>query len=438
MFDAQRTFHLEASPGDGLRERQDELFRRHLRYLAENSPYYRRIFAAQGIDPEAIGGVSEISLLPFTTKSDLENWNEELLCTGREEIVDLCLTSGTTGKPVAMMQTRQDLERVAFNEEVSFRCAGLGQDDRVLIAATLDRCFMAGLAYFLGLARIGAMAIRGGSSSVPMLGEMVRRYEPTAMVGVPSLLALLGTRLREEGVDPARLGVGRLICIGEPVRSADLSLSALGVRLQEQWGAQIYGTYASTEMATAFTDCVEGRGGHLHPELAVVEVVDEQGRELPPGEPGEVVATPLRVTGMPLLRYRTGDIATLHAETCSCGRRTPRLGPVLGRKAQMLKCRGTTVYPPAIFSVLQELKGIEGYFLEVYDEFELSDRIRVVAGTREPGLNAEAVAERIAARIRFKPEVVLTTPEEVARRTLQGEKRKPVIFFDYRRSAVQP
>ncbi|ALC16001.1 phenylacetate-coenzyme A ligase PaaK, adenylate-forming domain family [Desulfuromonas soudanensis] len=436
MFDVRRALSQERTAGDLLRKHQDELLRRHLAYIAGHSPFYRRLLAGAGIDPSAIAGVSDLGELPFTTKADLEEYNEELLCTSRREIVDLCLTSGTTGKPVAMLQTRQDLDRVACNEELSFRRAGLEADDRVLIAAAIDRCFMAGLAYFLGLTRIGAMVIRGGSSSVPHLGELVRRYRPTAIVGVPSLLAALGLRLREEGCDPALLGVGKLICIGEPVRSADLSLSVLGQRLVELWGAQIYGTYASTEMATAFTDCAEGRGGHVPPELVLVETVDELGRPSASGEPGEVVATPLQVTGMPLLRYRTGDIATLHTDPCPCGSLTPRLGPVLGRKAQMLKIRGTTVYPPAIFAVLQEWAVIQGYFIEVYDDFELSDRIRVVVGSREAGLSAETVAERIGARIRVKPEVVLTTPEEIVRRTLQGEKRKPVTFFDYRRSGL--
>ena len=110
------------------------------------------------------------------------------------------------------------------------------------------------------------------------------------------------------------------------------------------------GTYASTEMATSFADCTFGTGGHLLPDLMVVEIVDDAGPPLPPGEPGEVVATPLQVSGMPLVRFRTGDIATLHAAPCPCGRTSPRLGPVIGRKSQMLKVKGTTVYPPAIFA----------------------------------------------------------------------------------------
>ena len=418
--------------GQEILEHTAVLLRSHIRYLAERSPFYQRLFCEQGIDPEAIRTKDDLARLPFTTKADLERHNEEFLCVAPEQIVDLCLTSGTTGHPVAMHQTRSDLERVGFNEEISFRAAGLTAADRVLIAAAIDRCFMAGLAYFIGLARIGATAIRGGSSSIAMLEELTVQYRPTAMVGVPTLLLVLADRLQARGIDPRGLGVRRLVCIGEPVRSPDLFLSPLGHRLRTAWGAEVFGTYASTEMATAFADCTAGRGGHVHPELMIVEIVDEAGRPLPPGVPGEVVATPMQVTGMPLLRFRTGDIAVLHSDPCPCGRNSWRLGPVLGRKAQMLKVRGATLYPPAIQAVLQEIPAIRGHYIEVYDEFELSDRIRVVVGCSDPALDALEIAERIAARTRVKPEVIVVAPEEVTRRTLREDKRKPVTFFDYR------
>lgn len=413
---------------------QDDLLRRHVRYLAERSPWYRRVFAENGINPNAIKTATGLAAVPFTTKADLERAGDEFLCVTPEEVVDLCLTSGTTGRPVAVPQTRQDLERLGYNEESAFRSAGVTPGDRALIACASDRCFMAGLAYFLGLTRLGATAIRGGSGSIPVLVELVRRYRPTVIVGVPSFLVALAEKLREEGVDPSEMGVEKLVCIGEPVRSADLSLSALGERLSTLWAAKVFGTYASTEMATTFCDCTEGRGGHLQPDLMVLEIVDDEGRPVPPGQPGEVVATPLQVTGMPLLRFRTGDIAALHHGPCACGRNTPRLGPVLGRKAQMLKYHGTTVYPPAILEVLQEMELVQGYYIEVYDEFDLSDRIRVVVGTSDASVSASVVAGKIAARTRVKPEVVLATPEDVLQKTVTAEKRKPVTIFDYRKS----
>jgi len=164
----------------------------------------------------------------------------------------------------------------------------------------------------------------------------------------------------------------------------------------------------------------------------VVEIVDEQGQPLPPGHLGEVVATPLGTSGMPLLRFRTGDIASLHLEPCSCGRNTPRMGPVVGRKSQMLKIRGTTVYPPAIAAVLQGLPAVRGYYLEVENEFALSDRIRVVVGANDPSLTPAGIADQLAAVLRVRPEVVIVSPAEILRVTVRDDKRKPVTFFDHR------
>ncbi len=415
---------------------QDRLLREHLDYLAARSPYYRRRFADSGVDLGQVRGIADLALLPLTGKEDLQSCNDELLCVPAAEVVDRCLTSGTTGRPLVLDQTRADLERLAYNEAQAFAAAGLTAGDRVLVAAAIDRCFMAGMAYFLGMVRLGATAIRGGSSSIPALVELVREHRPTALVGVPSLLLTLGERLGEAGLIVDELGVQRLICIGEPVRQADLGLSAPGRRLAALWGAQVLGTYASTEMATAFGDCVLGRGGHLQPELMVVEILDEEGRPLPPGQAGEVVVTPLQVAGMPLLRYRTGDVAVLHDGPCGCGRNTPRLGPVLGRKAQMLKYRGTTVFPPAIAAALQAIDGVSGFYIEVFDEFPLSDRIRVVAAVNCAELTAGEIAERIAARIRVKPEVVIASAEAVQQQVQRPEQRKPVTFFDHRRLAA--
>ena len=135
---------------------------------------------------------------------------------------------------------------------------------------------------------------------------------------------------------------------------------------------------------------------------------------------------------MPLVRFRTGDIATLHAAPCPCGRTSPRLGPVIGRKSQMLKIKGTTVYPPAIFAALQEIPGVQGYYVEVRDTFDLSDRITVTVGSAGAALTPESVAEKIAVRTRVKPEVVIATPEEIVARTVRADKRKPITFFDLR------
>lgn len=418
--------------GEAMAELQSRLLHEHVAWLAARSPFYAERFRQVGITAKDISTLADLAKAPLTQKSDLDAAQQEFLCVPREEIVDVCLTSGTTASPVALLQTRADLQRLGRNEARGFATAGITPRDKVMICAAMDRCFMAGLAYFLGLTRLGAEVIRAGSSSLPVAMELVLGQKPTAIVGVPTLLKTIAERLLQAGHEPRELGVRTLVCIGEPVRDPDFRLSPLGERIHELWDARVHGTYASTELATGVTECEQGQGGHLPPDLAIIEILDESGRPVPAGRPGEVVVTPLGVTGMPLLRFCTGDVAVLHEAPCDCGRQSPRLGPILGRKSQVLKYRGTTVYPQAIFTALQEMPGVQGYYLEVRDEYELSDQITVVVGAADASLTPAMVAERIAARVRVKPAVVLATPEEVARVVFPADKRKPLHFFDYR------
>lgn len=413
----------------------DRLLRDHLQYCYDHSTFYRRWFEQKHLTPQDIQGVADLVKLPTTTKADLAACGEDFLCVPREYIVDICQTSGTTGMPIGLLQTERDLQRLAYNEAQCFAAAGLGAHDRVIVACALGRCFMAGLAYFEGLRRLGACAIRVGAGSPAVLGEAIRTHRPTALVGVPSVLLATAAWLSRQGTDVTSLGVKRLICIGEPLREADLSLSALGQRLQEIWQTPVLGTYASTEMATSFAECDEGNGGgHILPDLIAVEILDDAGTPVSPGTPGELVATPLQVTGMPLLRLRTGDIVTRSDEPCACGRSTDRLGPVRGRKAQMLKIRGTTVYPTSVFSTLQGIAGVNNFCLEIHDDFELSDRAEVfVSLDPEASVTVEQIVANLQGRLRVKLPVTVQPCESLRRRTHVEGKRKPVRVFDERK-----
>src|SRR5690606_37390511 len=120
-------------------------------------------------------------------------------------------------------------------------------------------------------------------------------------------------------IDYRASSVKKAICIGESVRNPDFSLNTLGQKIEDKWGIKLYSTYASTEMVTAFTECGASKGGHHHPELIIVEFLDDQNRPVEEGTPGEVTITTLGVEGMPLLRFKTGDICTAYYEQCTCG-----------------------------------------------------------------------------------------------------------------------
>ena len=426
---------IESQSIETIEQFNNQLLREHVQYCYESSPYYHRLFEKVGLKPGQIKSKDDLHLLPLTSKEHLEEYEDDFLCVPQQDIIDVCQTSGTTGKPLIMLQTASDLERLGYNEVISFRAAGVTENDRVMIACAMGRCFMAGLAYFEGVRRIGATAVRTGSGNPAFLIQPTLLYRPSVIVCVPSQALLLAEAIQESGQDSAQIGVRLLICIGEPIRKIDLEYSTLGEKLRKTWNCDVIGTYASTEIATSFTECTYGRGGHFHPELITVEIVDDNGEPVPPGQPGEIIATPLQVTGMPLLRYCTGDIGAYYTEPCPCGKNTFRLGPIIGRKQQKMKIRGTMVYPGAIFSVLQDIPEVKNYYLEVYGEHELSETVQVVVGVEDVNcISVESIQDKIRAYIRVKPQVVIKSAADVTARTNQEGKRKATTFFDYRKN----
>jgi phenylacetate-CoA ligase len=136
---------------------------------------------------------------------------------------------------------------------------------------------------------------------------------------------------------------------------------------------------------------------------------------------------------MPLVRYRTGDISFINREPCSCGRTSPRLGPIVGRKKQLLKVRGTSLYPQAVFSVLDEMVEISEYYLEVHGDEALSDRLVVHLAFKAQPVDVEVVLNRLQARLRVKPELIVEPVESIRRVVFTPESRKPVRFIDLRK-----
>ena len=407
------------------------LLAQHLAHCARASPFYRAQWKAAGIRPRDLPRL-QLHDLPLTSKAELEAGNDAFLAVPLRRIVDIVQSSGTTGRPTRIYYTEQDLQRLAYNERQAFGACGVTAGDVALLTCTLDRCFIAGLAYFLGLRSLGAASVRNGHGSMENHFDILERLRPSLLVGVPSFLRKLGLALRAHGGRPERCGVRRLVCIGEPIRGGDLRLNALGRDIESIWRARAFSTYASSETISTFCECTARRGGHLQPDLACVEIVDERGQPVPDGEPGEVVLTPLQIEGMPLVRFRTGDIARLSRRPCSCGRRTPRLGPILGRLHHMLKVRGTTLYPQAIFAVLDGMPAVQEYYLELRRGADLSDDIAVhvaLAGGRK---GAGRVAAALQAALRVTPHVVVEDLDAVRRLVLSPHSRKPVRVVDRR------
>jgi phenylacetate-CoA ligase len=413
--------------------KQKQKLRELLVYISRHSPFYKELFAEHNIDIAGIKMLSDLALIPTTSKDDLQQRNDDFLCVPHEKVVEYTSTSGTLGSPVTIALTSNDLDRLAFNEYNSFSCADGSADDIYQLMLTLDRQFMAGIAYYSGIRKLGAGIIRLGPG-VPLLQwETIRRLKPTAIVAVPSFILKLIQFAKEAGIDINATSVKKAICIGENIRNADFSLNILGKKITEAWNIKLYSTYASTEMQTAFTECSEGRGGHYQPELLIVELLDENDQPVGPNTPGEVTITTLGVEGMPLLRYKTGDICMYDDEPCACGRTSLRLSPVMGRKKQMIKFKGTTLYPPALFDLLNEREEILDFVIEVYsNEIGLDQVLLYLLPAEESEECDHRIRAYLQARLRVSPHIKYLTAEEIQKKQFLETSRKPIKFIDRR------
>ena len=416
---------------------QEQRLQEALAYLQAKSPYYQRSFRENGVDVDSIRYLEDLTRLPFTEKKDLQLHNWDFLCCPREKIVDYVTTSGTLGEPVSFACSEKDLQRLAFNEKKSFACAGLGPGNILQLMTTIDKRFMAGLAYFLGIRELGASIIRVGNGIPELQWDTIERLHPDAIMCVPSFIPRLIRYAEEHGIDYRASSVRKIIGIGEGMRDQDFNLNLLGRRIKEKWDVELYATYSSTEMGATFSECPYGCGGHVHPELIIVEIIGEDDQPVPDGQVGEIVVTTLGVEGMPLLRFRTGDMAAKITDQCRCGRWSYRLTPLVGRKNNMIKFKGTTLYPPMIVDVLDNCRDIANYQLVLSLNDLGNDDVKVRVGVPDPDPDCDArliadLKNTFRAKIRVAPEVEVCRADLLARDIYLESSRKPLKVVDLR------
>jgi len=416
-----------------IRKNQENKMHDLLAYLKTNSPYYQKIFREHKIDPDKIRHLEDLKWIPATGKEELQLYNDEFLCVPLSSVIEYTSTSGTLGAPVTIALTERDLQRLAYNEFKSFSCAGCGSEDIFQLLLTLDRQLMAGMAYYSGIRKLGAAVIRVGPGVPSLQWETIFRLKTTVLVAVPSFILKLIQYASDHNIDLTDSSIKKAICIGENIRQPDFSLNVLGKKITDNWNLKLFSTYASTEMQTAFTECEAGKGGHHQPDLVIVEILNDQGQPVQKGEAGEVTISTLGVEGMPLLRYKTGDICIAHDEPCICGRHTLRLSPVIGRKKQMIKFKGTTLFAPALFDLLTGMEDISDYVAEVFsNEIGTDEVLLYILPIKNTEESDHRIRAYLQARLRVTPHIKYVTAEEIQKLQFPGESRKPVKFIDKR------
>ena len=413
---------------------QEARLKETLNYLAEHSAFYKRMFEEHNIDISKINTLEDLTSIPTTSKQDLQEHNDDFICVDPINIIDYVTTSGTLGEPVTFALTEGDLQRLAYNEASSFIMAGCSNEDIMQLMTTIDRRFMAGLAYFMGARELGCGVVRVGNGIPELQWDTIKRVKSTACMVVPSFLTKMIEFAEKNNIDYNNSNLKRAICIGEALRTPEGELTTLGKKINEKWPSlELFSTYASTEMQTSFTECEMHNGGHIPSDLIIVELLDENNNPVKDGEAGEVTITTIGVEAMPLLRFKTGDICIRMSEKCKCGRHSARLSSVIGRKGQMIKFKGTTIYPPILFDILDNIPEVQNYVVEVFTNALGTDQIQIRIGSDN---HSEAFIKQIKdifrSKVRVAPDIKFDSVELISRLQMPPMSRKVVKFIDLR------
>jgi phenylacetate-CoA ligase len=402
-----------ASPETWNRESLDHAQTVRLKNAVEQamrSSFYREYFGKAGVDAGAISGHDDIVRLPFTDKDQLrETGPDRFLAVPKSELVRLHASSGTTGAPVIICHTQDDLDTWA---DLMARCmymVGIRKTDVFQNIAGYG-LFTGGLGIHSGAERLGCLTIPSGTGNTRRQLMLIRDMRVTALHIIPSYALYLGNSLMDAGEDPRSLPP-RIALIG-----AEPHTEEVRQRIEYLLGLKAYNSYGLSEMngpGVAF-ECMAQNGLHVWEDAYLTEIIDpESGKPVPEGETGELVMTTLTRRGMPLIRYRTRDLTRFLPGCCPCGRAHRRIDRIHGRVDDMFIIKGCNVYPMQVEKILMSFPEVGENYLIVLEHVDSMDQMRVLVEIRseyfvEDMRRLKSLQSRIASRLRDE---VLVTPK---------------------------
>ncbi|MCL2272771.1 MAG: phenylacetate--CoA ligase [Treponema sp.] len=390
--------------------------------LYSRVPFYRKRMDEAGIKPRDLHSINDIEKLPFTTKDDLRvNYPHGLRACPQDRIVEVHMSSGTTGKPVVNEYTIKDLDIWQQSMARTLSGAGCTRDDIV------QNCYGYGL--FTGGAGVHYGALTVGAEVLPMSSGnterqlmILRDFGSTMLTCTPSYALYLAEEAAEAGIDLRALPISKG-CFGAEAWSDNMR-----AEIEDRYNMKAYDIYGLTEIigpGVAF-ECEAQKGMHVNEDFFYPEIIDPKtGKVLSAGEKGELVFTTLTREGTPLLRYRTRDITCIIEEPCACGRTTRRIHRLFGRTDDMLIIRGVNVFPSQIEQALIEIEGTEPQYLIIVsrgeshlDEVELQVEVKKdVFSDETRGLeNLRSRIEQVMkSKLQISLKVKLVEPKSIER-----------------------
>jgi phenylacetate-CoA ligase len=413
---------LETMPEEKLKELQLERLKEVVKYAYERVPYYRKKFEEAGLKPEDIKTLEDIKYIPFTSKADLrEVYPFGMFAVPLSEIVEIHSSSGTTGKPVVMGYTREDIEVWKEVMARSLTMMGVTKDDIIQIAYGYG-LFTGGLGFHYGALAIGATVVPASAGNTRRQIELMRDFGTTVLACTPSYALYLAEYAKDEmGIDPRTLKL-RVGSFG-----AEMWTEEMRKEIEKRFGIKAFNVYGLTEIIGPGVahECEEQKGLHIWEDHFYAEIIDpETGEPLPEGKRGELVLTTLTKKGVPMLRFRTRDITAFIPGTCACGRTSKRIERIRGRTDDMIKVRGVMLFPYQIEKAILEVQGVEPHYQIILtrphylDEIEIqvemskevfSDEVRMIEELRRK------LEKRIEETVGIRVKVTLVEPKSLPR-----------------------
>jgi len=412
---------VECTSRETMREMQSRRLADMIRRCYEHVPFYRERLDQAGIAPQDIRSVDDLSKLPFTYKQDLrDTYPYGLFAVPKDRLARIQASSGTTGKMTVVGYTRRDIDDWAEDAARAITAAGGTKEDYVHVSYGYG-LFTGGLGLHYGAERLGATAIPVSSGNTKRQIDILRDFGSNILCCTPSYAMYIGETLHEMGVDPASINLRAGIFGAEPW-SIEMRLEI--EKLLQIKAYDIYGLSEVMGPGVSF-ECEEQTGMHINEDKYITEIIDpDTGEVLPEGSQGELVFTCIRKEALPLIRYRTRDIASLSRAKCSCGRTLIKMSKPCGRTDDMLIIRGINVFPSQIESVLLDLNLVTPNYLLVVDRVDNLDTLEVqVEMTGEMFSDTVRNMENIEKRIRsallsalgLAAKVTLVEPKTIAR-----------------------
>lgn len=412
---------MECMDFDERKKLQGERLRATVELEYNNVPAYRKRMDEAGVKPEDINGIEDIVKLPFMQKTDLrDNFPYGLFAADLKDIVRIQGSSGTTGKPIVSGYTENDIKVWTEMVARALTAAGGTKDDIIQIAYGYG-LFTGGLGAHQGATEIGATVIPMSSGNTQRQIIMMKELGATMLCCTPSYATYLAETIHEMGIKPEELKL-KSGCFG-----AEPWTEEMRQHLEDLLDFDALDIYGLTEIGgpgVAF-ECMEKHGMHINEDHVLAEIIDPVTEEpLPDDTPGELVFTTLTKTGVPMIRYRTHDICTLHHGTCACGRTTVKMSRITGRTDDMLVVRGVNVFPSQIEAVLMGVKEASAHYMLVVDRVNSQDKLTVQVELKDDvDINDADKLEKLAAYIKtqikqtllISARVELLPPKSIAR-----------------------